>query len=144
MENRGKKWTKDEETKLIEEIKSGKSLEDAAKNLGRSLKSIECRLRLIVCNNLENKEEIDKLLEIDNNFLKNAIDESQKGNLDRESFIKGIGKPAASIRSEEILEKFSATETRTSNLELLVRELIMEIKKITSSAREEEEEMVLL
>ena len=149
MENRGKRWTKDEDVKLIEEIKKGRSLEDVAKDLKRSLKSIQCRLRLIVYNNIGNKEETDKMLEIDNKFLKNAIEDSQKENLDKESFVKGIGKmddsaDGLNFKKEEIFEKFSALESRISNLESLIANLLTEIKKLRTIAFEDDEELVLL
>jgi ribonuclease HI len=69
----GQKWTKEEENKLLEYIKT-KEMSECAKLLHRSDRSIFCKLKVIACDMYMNKtpiEEIYKKTKIDEEYILN-------------------------------------------------------------------------
>jgi hypothetical protein len=79
-EKRGMRWTKDEETMLLTELKDRKSILDIAQIHKRTEKGILSRLKQIACQLLDDEHSIDSVIEI-TQLSKKEIENSHKRRL---------------------------------------------------------------
>ena len=71
LSNKNKKWFDEEEKLLIDELKNKLSIYNISKSHGRTLYAIECRIKKIVINRLNNNslENICNELNLDINYI---------------------------------------------------------------------------
>ena len=71
LSNKNKKWFDEEEKLLIDELKNKLSIDNISKNHGRTFYAIECRIKKIVINRLNNNslENICNELSLDINYI---------------------------------------------------------------------------
>ena len=71
LSNKNKKWFDEEDKMLIDELKNKLSIDNISKSHGRTLYAIECRIKKIIINRLNNNslENICNELNLDINYI---------------------------------------------------------------------------
>lgn len=114
MQYKGKKWTDEEENKLIDLLKNNKTLEDCAKIHQRNIGGIKLRLEYIIYKIItdENKQNISDI-----DFLKRYVD------INIEEIIKKYRDRNKNKTEDKILDELKILNNSVNELNNTIKEL---------------------
>ena len=113
LSNIGSKWTPEEEQQLIEELGEGNSYDEISEIHGRTVKAIEARINLMIGRNRsKSAKEISKLLNVDQDYIQQRLDEYKSKA--KKTSTKSLSKNKKLVIKKK--EKPSVKESNTSTL----------------------------
>ena len=99
MDNNGKRWSPEQEEKLMSMIKEGKSMDDVSQAIGRSISTINTRRDKIISNMLGNDSTVEEILESYPSLTEEHIKKLSKKNTKSTKKTKPKPKPSPKPRS---------------------------------------------